>query len=265
MGTQSHCSPDGSGCLGLTAHPDTKVVITPRTTLAHIRLRCTLFADDKQPCAHADWLHGVLEDNPHVPILQVPPHANVMDDVVQACNGKANPTMKKTQQRHVEREGTRLLFAANEPTTKKAGKDKCPFKHPHPNTLSNVVDSKPAMALPNYSLTSHSSYCWKLELVGLTTPVLMESEESVLSIPMCHALPLIGTSGPVKQVDIFRRGVQGCVAVGSDMAPVQGGGSGEEWRDAGEHEDRGGHRGPQAGQSLQRGMAKLKPASSSGG
>ena len=56
------------------------------------------------------------------------------------------------------------------------------------------------MFLPNYSLTNHSPYRWNPELVGLTTPVLMESEASVLPIPMCHALPLI----PVKQVDIFR-------------------------------------------------------------
>ena len=60
------------------------------------------------------------------------------------------------------------------------------------------------MHLPNYSLTSHSPYRWKPELVGLTTPVLMESEDAVLPLPMCHALPLIGTSEPVKQVDIFR-------------------------------------------------------------
>ena len=101
-------------------------------------------------------------------------------------------------------EGTTLLFAAHKPTTKKAGKDMYPFKHPHLDTLRYVVDSKPAMALPNYSLTSHSPYRWKPELVGLTTPVLMESEDAVLPLPMRHALPLIGTSEPVKQVDIFR-------------------------------------------------------------
>ena len=67
-----------------------------------------------------------------------------------------------------------------------------------------MVDSEPAMALPNYSLTSHSPYRWKPELVGLTRPVLMESEDAVLPLPICHALPLIGTSAPVKQVDIFR-------------------------------------------------------------
>ena len=76
--------------------------------------------------------------------------------------------------------------------------------HPHLDTLRYVVDSKPSMALPNYSLTSHSPYPWKLELVGLTTPVLMESEDAVLPLPMCHALPLIGTSEPVNQVDILR-------------------------------------------------------------
>ena len=35
-------------------------------------------------------------------------------------------------------------------------------------------------------------------------PVLMESEDSVLPIPICHALPLIGTSEPVNHVDAFR-------------------------------------------------------------
>ena len=101
-------------------------------------------------------------------------------------------------------EGTTLLFAAHNPTTTKAGKDKYPFKHPNLETLRYVVDSKPAMSLPSYSLTSHSPYNWKPELVGLTTPVLMESEDAVLPLPMCHALPLIGTSEPVQQVDVFR-------------------------------------------------------------
>ena len=40
--------------------------------------------------------------------------------------------------------------------------------------------------------------------MGLTTPVLMEREDAVLPLPMCHALPLIGTRKLVKQVDIFR-------------------------------------------------------------
>ena len=40
--------------------------------------------------------------------------------------------------------------------------------------------------------------------MGLTTPVLMHSEYAVLPLPMCHARPLIGTSEPMKQVDIFR-------------------------------------------------------------
>ena len=117
---------------------------------------------------------------------------------------RANPTVNKTQRRHVGTEGTTLLFAAQKPTTKKAGKDKYPFKHPYLDTLRYVVDSKPAMALPNDSLTSHSRYRCKPELVGLTTPGLMESKDAVLPLPTCHALPLIGTSEPVKQVDIFR-------------------------------------------------------------
>ena len=40
--------------------------------------------------------------------------------------------------------------------------------------------------------------------MGLTTPVLMESEGSVLPFPMCRALPLLWTSQPVKQVEVFR-------------------------------------------------------------
>ena len=139
-----------------------------------------------------------------MPILQVRLHADDADDVIQAFTGRANPTVNKTQRRHVETEGTTLLSAAHKPNTKKAGKDKYPFKHPHLDTLRYVVDSKPAMGLPNYFLTSHSPYRWKPELVGLTTPVLMDSEDLVLPIPLCHALPLIGTSEPVKLVDIFR-------------------------------------------------------------
>ena len=127
-----------------------------------------------------------------------------MDDVIQACTGRANPTVTKTQRRHVGTEGTTLLFAAHKPTTKKGGKDKYPFKHPHLDTLRHVADGKPAMSLPNYFLTSHSPYRWKPELVGWTTPVLMESEDAVVPLPMCHALPLIGRSEPMKQVDIFR-------------------------------------------------------------
>ena len=204
VGTRGYAGPIGLGCTDLAAHPDTKVAIPSGTTIARIRLTRPLLAADKPPCALTDWLQGVLEDNPDVPILQVRLHAADVDDVIQACTGRANPTVNKTQQRDVGTEGTTLLFAAHKPTTKKAGKDKYPFKHPHLDTLRYVVDSKPAMALPNYSLTSHSPYRWKPELVGLTTPVLMESEDAVLPLPMCHALPLIGTSEPVKQVDIFR-------------------------------------------------------------
>ena len=90
VGTRGYAGPDGLGCTDLTAHPDTKVVIPPGTTIARIRLTRTLFADDKQPCALTDWLHGVLEDNPHMPILQVRLHADDMDDVVQACTGRAD-------------------------------------------------------------------------------------------------------------------------------------------------------------------------------
>ena len=204
-GTGCYVGPDGLGCTDLAAHPDTTVAIFSGTTIARIRLTRPLLAADKPPCALTDRLQGVLEGNPAVPILQVRLHADDVDDVIQACTGRATPTVNKTQRRHVGTEGTVLLFASHKPTTKKAGKDNYPFKHPHLDTLRYVVDSKPAMALPNYSLTSHSPYRWKPELVGLTTPLLMESKDAVLPLPMCHALPLIETSEPVKQVDIFRQ------------------------------------------------------------
>ena len=47
VGTRGYASPDGLGCIDLTAHPDTKVVIPPGTTIARIRLTRTLFANDK--------------------------------------------------------------------------------------------------------------------------------------------------------------------------------------------------------------------------
>ena len=131
VGTRGYAGPDGLGCTDLAAHPDTKLAIPSGTTIARIRLTRPLLAADKPPCALTDWLQGVLEDNPDVPILQVRLHADDVDDVIQACTGRANPTVNKTQQRHVGTEGTMLLFAAYKPTTKKAGKDKYPFKHPH--------------------------------------------------------------------------------------------------------------------------------------
>ena len=204
MGTRGYAGFDLLGSTDLSAHPDIKVVIPPGTTIARIRLTRPLFAAEKRPCALTSWLHGVLEDNPEVPILQVKLHADDVDDVVQACTGPANPTVNETQRRHVGMEGTTLLFAASKPTTKKDGKDKYPFQHPHLDTLRNVVDIKPAMSLPNYSLTRHSPQCWKPELVGLTTKELMQSEDSALPISMCHALLLIGTREPVKQLDVFR-------------------------------------------------------------
>ena len=161
MGTGGYAGHDGLGCTDLAAHPDTKVGIPLGTTIACIRLLRPLLAADKPPCALTDWLQGVLEDNPTVPILQVRLHADDVDDVIQACTGRANPTVNKTQRRHVGTEGTTLLFAAHKPTTKKAARDKYPFKHSHLDTLQYVVDSKPAMALPNYSLNSYSPYRWK--------------------------------------------------------------------------------------------------------
>ena len=69
------------------------------------------------------------------------------------------------------------------------------------HTFSNVVNSRPAMSLANYSLTSHSPYRWKPESAALTTPLLMESEDSVLRIPVCPALQLVGTTESDKQGD----------------------------------------------------------------
>ena len=77
------------------------------------------------------------------------------------------------QRRHVGTEGTTLLFAAHKPTTKKAGKDKYPFKYPHLDTLRYVVDSKPAMSVPNYSLTSHSPYGMWCSRVWCGTPAIL--------------------------------------------------------------------------------------------
>ena len=152
VGTRGYAGLDGLGCTDLAVHPDIKVAIPSGTTIARIRLTRPLLAADKPPCALNDWLQGVLEDNPDMPILQVRLHADDVDDVIQACTGRANPTVNKTQRRHVGTEGTTLLFAAHEPTTEKAGKDKYLFKHHHLDTLRYVVDSRPAMALPNYSL-----------------------------------------------------------------------------------------------------------------
>ena len=140
VGTRGYAGPDGLGCTDLTAQPDTKVAIPSGTTIARIRLTRPLLAADKPPCALTDWLQGILEDNPAVPILQVRLHADDVDDVLQACTGRANPTVNKTQRRHVGTEGTTLLFVAHKPTTKKAGKDKYPFKHPHLDTLRYAAD-----------------------------------------------------------------------------------------------------------------------------
>ena len=173
VGTRGYAGPYGLGCTDLAAHPDTKVAIPSGTTIARIRPTRPLLAADKPPCALTDGLQGVLEDNPDVPILQVRLHADEVDDVIQACTGPANPTVNNTQRRHVGTQGTTLLFAAHKPTTKKARKDRYPFKHPLLNTLRYVVDNKPAMARPTHFLTSQSPYRCKPEPVGLTTPVLL--------------------------------------------------------------------------------------------
>ena len=127
-------------------------------------------------------------------------------------------------------EGATFFFAAHKLTIKKAGKDKYPFKHPKFHTLRNALDGKAPMSIGIYSLASHSPYRWKPELVGLTTPVVMESKDSVVPIPKCHALPLIGTSEPVKQVEALRGSVEGPSAIGLDGPRVQGGISRKGWR-----------------------------------
>ena len=191
-----------------------------------------LLAADKPPCALTDWLQGVLEDNPDVLILQVRLHADDVDDLIQAYTRPVNPTVNNTQRRHVGTQGSTLLFAAHKPTTTKAGKDKYPFKHPHLDTLRYVVDSKPAMALPNYPLTSHSPYHLAAHWEKRTGEV---------------GGHLLGSD-------------RGTLRVGLDGARVHGGVPGEGWRHAGEHEDQGGQRGSELGRHLQRGMAKPKPA-----
>ena len=75
VGTRGYAGPDGLGCTDLAAHPDTKVAIPSGTTIARIRLTRPLLATDKPPCALTDWLQGVLEDNPDVPIPRVRLHA----------------------------------------------------------------------------------------------------------------------------------------------------------------------------------------------
>ena len=67
-------------------------------------------------------------------------------------------TVNKTQRSHVGMESTILLLGAHKPSMKKAGKDKYHFKNPYIDTLRNMVDNKPAISLPNYSLASHSPY-----------------------------------------------------------------------------------------------------------
>ena len=130
VGTRDYAGPDGLRCTDLSAHPDTKLVIPPSTTIARIPLNHTLFGEDKHPCALTDWLHGVLEDNPHIPIVQVSLHGDDIDEVVEVCTASANPTVNKTQRRHVGLEGTTPLFAAHKLATKKARKDKYPSSSP---------------------------------------------------------------------------------------------------------------------------------------
>ena len=126
-----------------------------------------------------------------------------VDEVMEACTTRTWLTMNKTQRRHEGMEGTTLLLAARKPITRKAWRDMYPLRHPHLDALRNTVYSRPTMSLPNCSLTSHSLCCCKPELVGMTTPVLTESEDSVLALPVRHTVPLIGSRTPVEQVELF--------------------------------------------------------------
>ena len=54
---------------------------------------------------------------------------------------------------------------------------------------------------------------------------------------MCHALPLIGTSEPVKQVDAFREVNEVLLELGQTGHVFKEEFVGEGWRDAGKHED----------------------------
>ena len=123
VGTWGYAGPDGAGCTDFAAHPDTKVAIPPRTTIARIRLTRFLLTSDKQPCcALTDWLHGVPEDNRDVLILQIRLHVDDVDDIIQACTGRANPTVNKTQGRHVGMECTTLPFAPTSPPPRRPGR-----------------------------------------------------------------------------------------------------------------------------------------------
>ena len=99
----------------------------------------------------------------------------------------ANPTVNKTQRRHVGIEGTTLLFAAHyKPTTKKAEKDKYLFKHLHLDTLGNMMDSKSSMSLPNYSLTSHVPFVNRPFESEIHGPVNFRTFCCVLLVTRCH-------------------------------------------------------------------------------
>ena len=119
-----------------------------------------------------------------------------------APGGRTPPSTR----RNIVMWGWRAPRSSSPPTSpppRRLGRTSTPSSTPPPDTLRYVVDSKPVMSVPNYSLTSRSPYRWKPGLVGLTTPVLMESKDVVLPLWMCHTVLLIGKSEPVKQVDIF--------------------------------------------------------------
>ena len=160
----------------------------------------------QQAYALTDWLHGVLEDNPDVPILQVQVHADDVDDVIQACTGRANPTVNRMQRRHVGMEGTTLLFTAWEPNTKKAGKDKYPFQHPPPPPRHPSLRGRQQARHVPAQLLSNQPIPLPLEAGGRGVDYAGADGEQGrgLAPPHAPALPLIGTSQPVKQVDIFR-------------------------------------------------------------
>ena len=49
VGTRGYAGPAGLGCTDLTAHPKTKGVIPPGTTISRICLTRSLFPNNKHP------------------------------------------------------------------------------------------------------------------------------------------------------------------------------------------------------------------------
>ena len=60
VGTLGYTGPDGLGCINLTAHPETKVLIPAGTNIARICLNRTPFGTDKPPYALTDRPHTLI-------------------------------------------------------------------------------------------------------------------------------------------------------------------------------------------------------------